>query len=1034
MQAVTQQFLSGHAREHAYRPALERLMSSYPDVRAVNDPARSANGNPDFVFLKASNTDIILGYAEAKDITVDVDKTLKTEQLRRYAGYEKLFLTNYLDFVFLQNGTEYQRISIGKIVNNTIVPHQSQFERLANELQAYFNLPPEQIKSGKKLSIIMGGKARRIRDNVAQYLQAEGHASNAELEKMYALMQQTLVHDLTKDAFADMYAQTLVYGLFAARYNDTTPDDFSRREAVETVPKSNPFLRKFFDHIAGADFDPRLGYIVDELCDVFRVSDVNTLVHKHLRLFELGDEKDPIIHFYEDFLKEYDPAERKRMGAYYTPLPVVRYIVRHVDAILKEDFGIAKGLADTQTTDYVVDQGQALQIRDPKTGKLTKTTKQTKTVHRVQVLDPAVGTATFLNEVILHIRSSFAGQEGLWPAYVNDHLLPRLHGFELMMAPYTVAHLKLGITLQETGATNITERLGVYLTNTLEEGVPKQQDLFTFGLASAVTEESQKASQIKHERPIMIVMGNPPYSGHSSNNTVYANSLVRKYKTEPGGLQKLQERNPKWLNDDYVKFMAFAEDMVVKNGEGIVAMITNNGYLDNPTFRGMRWHLLKTFDKIYVLDLHGNSKKKETALDGGKDENVFDIQQGVAIILAVKTKNAKQLSDVYHSELFGTRQHKFDELDNKIIKFQTLNLDNKMLYFVPKDNKGKSQYQKGISIAELFKLNSVGIVTAKDKILINSDKADLLINVAEKYNIEPADSLVKRIAYRLFDIRYIYYDTSLVERSRENVMKHFLKGENTGLTLCRQFKTGDNYYHVLVNDTIVESAYISNRTSEIGTTMPLWLYHDDGTKTPNFDDAVLKDLLSEVGPYTYTPERSDLAEHPDNFWIIAQDVFDYIYGVLYSPNYRQKYKEFLKIDFPRVPKPQSPQEFAHYFILGRELRQLHLLQDPDLDTVSTTYPVAGDNVVEKVTFVPNATASVDTPTGSVYINATQYFGNVPLVAWNMYIGGYQPAQKWLKDRRGRTLSSDELVHYQKIIKALERTNHWMQELDTHHDH
>jgi predicted helicase len=1035
IEEITQQFISGQAREHAYRPALERLMSGIEDVRAVNDPARSENGNPDFVFLKASNIDIILGYAEAKDITVSVDKTLKTEQLRRYAGYEKLFLTNYLEFVFLRNGEEYERIKIGEIVNNAVIADPTQYNRLLHELQAFIDLPPEQIKSGKKLSIIMGGKARRIRDNVNQYLQLEGQEKNAELEKIYSLMKESLVHDLTKEAFADMYAQTLVYGLFAARYNDDTPDDFSRREAVENVPKSNPFLRKFFDHIAGVDFDPRLSHIVDELCDVFKVSDVNILVHKHLRLFELGDEKDPIIHFYEDFLKEYDPAERKRMGAYYTPMPVVQYIVRQVDRILKEDFGITKGLTDTSKVQHSIDHGQELQIRDQKTGRLTKTSIEIKELHRVQVLDPAVGTATFLNETIKHIRKDFDGQEGMWPSYVNEHLLPRLHGFELMMAPYTVAHLKLGITLQETGVKDISQRLGVYLTNSLEEGIPLQQDLFSaFGLASAVTAESEKASEIKHERPIMVVMGNPPYSGHSSNNTPYANSLVSKYKTEPGGTQKLQERNPKWLNDDYVKFMAFAEDMIAKNREGIVAMITNNGYLDNPTFRGMRWHLAKTFDKIYVLDLHGNSKKKETALDGGKDENIFDIQQGVSIMLALKTANKQtDIAQIYHADIYGLRRIKFENLANDRAEYKQIQLDPKYYWFKDKNIDGKADYEKGIQLNELIEISSPGIVTGCDSVLIGNNEKELteqLLNletneddIKNRFNSLVLDTnKLKSITYRPFDNKYIYLDSKYLARSRDKVMRNFSR-QNIGLSYSRGIDVRANLVYVV--DTIAEG-HVASGLSYIA---PLWVYHNDGTKTPNYNTAALRYLLSEMGQHTYTAERSDLAKHPGNFWIIAEDVFDYIYGVLHSPAYREKYKEFLKIDFPRIPKPQSPEEFAHYFVLGRELRDLHLMRHPDLSNIDTTYSIAGNNEVEKVVFAPGSTISGNSPTGSVCINELQYFGNVPEIAWNFYIGGYQPAQKWLKDRKGRKLSSDDIQHYQKIIKILTETNRIMQEID-----
>ena len=570
----------------------------------------------------------------------------------------------------------------------------------------------------------------------------------------------------------------------------------------------------------------------------------------------------------------------------------------------------------------------------------------------------------------------------------------------------------------------------------------------------------------------MVVMGNPPYSGVSSNETDYANSLIENYKVEPGGVQKLQERKH-WLNDDYVKFIAFAEDLIAKNGEGIVAMITNNGFLDNPTFRGMRWHLATTFNKIYVLDLHGNAKKKEVALNGSKDQNVFDIMQGVSIILAVKTKNTKQLADVHHSELFGTRQHKFNELNTKQ-NWQKLVLDKKMLYFVPKNITGQVVYEKGQAIDQLIPLHTTGIVTARDSVVISESKKVLVSRIERfanltysneeirmsffpnkkdgKYkagdtrgwsvdqsrkNIQKNDHvlLVQKIAYRPFDNRYIYYSPDMVDWGRENVMKYFINVENIGITLCRQFKTGDNYYHVLANDTITESSYVSNRTSEIGTTMPLWLYHDDGTKTPNFDLALLKELLSEMGPYCYTPERSDRKTPPDDFWVTATDVLDYIYGVLHSPKYRQKYKEFLKTDFPRIPKPQSDTQFAHFAILGRELRELHLMQHPCLNTIDTTYPISGTNQVTKPTFTSSHSEHVSESTknvGKVHINESQYFGNLPEVAWNFYIGGYQPAQKWLKDRKGRELTNDDILHYQKIIKVLVETDRIMQEIDKEH--
>lgn len=1017
---LAEQFRSGHAREHAYRPALERFMSSFDDVLAVNDPRRSDNGNPDFVFLKRSNVDVILGYAEAKDITVDLDKTLKTEQLRRYAGYEKLFLTNYRDFIFLANGEEYLRISIGTLQDGVFTANHEQALRLVHELQAFLEKRPEAIKSGRRLAVIMGGKARRIRDNVAEYLAHTDNERNAELDKIYGLMKSLLVHDLTKEKFADLYAQTLVYGLFAARYNDDTPEGFDRREAVENVPKTNPFLRQFFNHIAGADFDARLRYIVDELCEVFAISDIRALVQYQATKFAVDDEKDLTIHFYEDFLKEYDPVMRQKMGVYYTPVPVVRYIVRSIDRILREEFDIKGGLSSGETIDHWIETGQ-----DHRKDRRQKAqTGYYKKLSRVQVLDPAVGTATFLNETIRHIYKEFEGQEGRWPAYVRDNLVKRLHGFELMMAPYTIAHLKLSMTLKETGADDLSDRLGVYLTNTLEEGAPAQGDMFTlFGLAEAVSEESRQAAEIKTNQPIMVVMGNPPYSGVSSNETKYANSLIDKYKFEPGGKIKLQERKH-WLNDDYVKFIAFAENMVAKNGSGVVGFISNNGYFDNTTFRGMRWHLAKTFDKIYVLDLHGNTKKLEVSPDGSKDENVFDIMQGVGIILAVKNGSKQsELAEVYHAELFGKRKAKFASLDNGV-EFTRISYDTKNVYFVPKDATGQDEYQQGVALNQLFQKTVTGIVTMGDNFIVN-ENADVVAHRVHKLaqgeysldqlnsefglgknyaqfvidnhtKLEVDDSKIVKVNYRPFDDRYTYFDNKVLWRWREDVMKHLNGHDNTGLVFNRRIETNRQFADVFLVDSISDARRVSLK--ETNYVAPLYIYHEDGTHTPNFNSTELSALTRQLS-VSPTPE----------------DVLDYIYATLHSPSYRIKYREFLKMDFPRVPIP-TQSEFNRLLPLGRELRELHLLKSPII--YHTTFPQAGDNTVEKPYFND----------GKVHINDSQYFGNVPQTAWDFYIGGYQPAQKWLKDRKGRTLGDEELSHYQVIIATLIETERLMSEI------
>jgi predicted helicase len=1004
---VLEAFFTGHAKEHGYRPQLAKLLSSFDDALGVNDPKRSTFGNPDFVIVKRSNNDIILGYAEAKDIDVDLNKTVDSEQLRRYAGYDKLFLTNYHEFRFFRNGEEYTRTSIGKYTAGSLQFNPNSYAHLYDELRAFLELPPEKIKSGRRLAEIMGGKARRIRDNVNTYLNHEDNENNRELEKIYEMMKDLLVHDLSKEKFADMYAQTLVYGLFVARYNDPTPDSFSRSEARDLVPASNPFLREFFDHIVGPRFDKRLSYIVDELCEVFSVSNVQNIVHKHLRLFEVENEKDPIIHFYEDFLKEYDPAERKKMGAYYTPVPVVKFIIKSVDEILKKDFGLTNGLADTTKRTVTIER-QGI--------------KRKVDVHKVQILDPAVGTATFLNEIIKYIRETFEGQEGRWPSYAEQDLIPRLYGFELMMAPYTIAHLKLGMTLQESGVKDFKQRLGVYLTNTLEEGIKVQQDLFTFGLAEVVSHEASEAEKIKSEKPIMVIVGNPPYSVSSNNKSEFARQLVKPYK------EGLDERKIN-LDDDYIKFIAFAEKMVSKNGSGIVGMITNNSYLDGPTHRQMRKHLLKTFDKILVLDLHGNAKKREATPDGSKDENVFNIMQGVAIILMVKTgtKKSSELGEVYHTDLYGTQKHKFSELA-KNNTYKKITADEPRYYFVPKDFSLQEEYDRYIKINELFRLSGSGIQTDRDSLFIDSDKKKLANRIErlltgqidddfiEKYSVVDSSSykLTERIkkcsfdenkitplSYRPFDYRFVYYDNELTSRAGYKSNKHLLK-RNIGLVVKQGWDEISAAPAFVVSTISDRRGWSRPGMQGAEQIFPLYINHDDGSHTVNFNPDALKRFTKRL---TNIPA--------------PEEILDYSYAALNSTKYRKKYTEFVRVDFPRIPIPENDEHFSKLAALGNRLRKLHLMEFEPGFSGEVTYPEYGGNFVEKVEYSDD----------KVWINSSQYFGNVPEIAWGFYIGGYQPAQKWLKDRKGKLLTNQEIEHYEKIIKVLVETDEVMKEID-----
>lgn len=1007
LQSITQKYSHVETSEMGYRTDFELLLKGIFEpisVTRFDHDAKATHGNkPDFVVRK---NDVPILYIETKDIGVSLDKIEKSEQMSRYFGYANLVLTDYVEFRFYRNGIPYgQPIKIAEYDKHVrlISPLADNFECLARTLIEFTQSHKEPIRSGKHLAKIMGGKAQRIRDNVYQFLTGQSE-KNAELLRVYETIKKLLVHDLNEEGFADMYAQTLVYGLFVARFYDDSPESFTRQEARDLIPPSNPLLRQFFDHIVGPNFDKRLEYIVNELCEVFSHADVEKLMNEYLETNLKGKthrKQDTVIHFYEDFLNEYDPVLRKKMGAYYTPLPVVEFIVRSVDLLLQKEFGLSQGLVDT--------------------------TKLSNGKHKVQVLDPAVGTGTFISAVIGEIYRKFKGQEGRWPAYVLHDLLPRIHGFELMIAPYTIAHLKLGMAFKETGFKYFNNRrLGIYLTNSLEQA-PKQDSLFNaFGLAESIAEESKEAAVIKNETPIMVIVGNPPYSVSSSNKGEWITDLIKVYK------QGLNEKKIN-LDDDYIKFIRFAEHFIEENKVGVVAMITNNSFIDGITHRQMRKHLLETFDDVYILDLHGNSKREEKTPDGSKDENVFDIQQGVSINIFVRINSDKNsLGEVHHADIFGKREAKFEELTRnsfKSIKWKKLKYSHPYYFFVPKDFSTIEKYELGFKLDELFPLYSSGIETQKDKIAIKFERKDVekivqdfsqnsIEILTSKYNlgarsdeknkqvkqdIQANDGEYVKILYRPFDERWTYYTghaIGFMARPRDEVMSNFVAKDNLGLQISKQQSTYD-FRHALVCKTIVDRNSISMQTREATYLFPLYRFTQDQSKVPNLNVEIVNKIEAIVN--NVSPES----------------IFDYIYAFLYSPCYREKYKEFFKIDFPRIPYPSDEKFFMKLADLGRTLRGIHLFESAKVNLLITTFPESGSDVVEKVEYVDN----------KVFINHSQYFGNVPNVAWNFWIGGYQPAEKWLKERIGRQLTNEDIEHYQKMIVAFIETDRIMKEID-----
>ncbi len=1045
----------GNATEHTFRGDLQQLLESLvPTIRATNEPKRQSCGAPDYILTKK---EIPVGFIEAKDIgDKDLDGTKKTgnkEQFDRYkASLNNLIFTDYINFHLYREGEFITKIAIAEITDKGIKPLPENFGNFENIIKDFCVHVGQTIKSPKKLAEMMAGKARLLSDIIGKALTSDeiNHEDSTLKDQMLAF-KQILIHDITPQGFADVYAQTIAYGMFAARLHDPTLKTFSRQEAAELIPKSNPFLRKLFGYIAGPDIDDRIKWVVENLSEIFLACNVEEILKNYGKSTKM---EDPIIHFYETFLSEYDPKLRKARGVWYTPQPVVNFIVRAVDDILKTEFDLPQGLADTSKTEIKVDyQGKKIK----------------QEVHKVQILDPATGTGTFLAEVVKHIHKKFKGQEGIWSNYVETHLLPRLNGFELLMASYAMAHLKLDLLLTETGfKPTSNQRFRVYLTNSLEE---HHQDTGTL-FANWLSTEANEANHIKRDTPVMCVIGNPPYSGISSNNGEWISNLIEDYKYVDG--VHFNERKH-WLNDDYVKFLRYGQHFIEKNGSGVLAYINPHGFLDNPTFRGMRWHLLKTYDKIYTIDLHGNSKKKETAPDGSADVNVFDIQQGVSINVFVKTgkKKANELGEVLHYDLYGKRELKYDFLtDNSIktIDFVKLKPEEPFYFFIQKNKEGLKEYNNGFKIDELFPLNVTGVVTARDSVVVDFDGQSLIDRMQRFTSGEFSDSetrswlfpnkkngkylagdsrgwklvearkkiannhhqeFIKNFDYRPFDTRKIYYSSDMVDWGREKYMYNIITGDNLNLITARQ-STDAIWSLVQITENMIDNRFHFSYKG-IPSQFPLYLYSvSDGQQTieqtekrkPNLNAEIVNQIAENLG-LTFTNEK----ETTENTFAPI-DILDYIYAVLHSPTYREKYKEFLKIDFPRVPYPKDQDTFWQLVKLGGEIRQIHLLESPKVEQYITQYPIDGDNVVGKPKYVPiPKNEETGVLQGNVFINDSQYFANVPLTAWKFYIGGYQPAQKWLKDRQGRTLEFEDILHYQKIIVALSETDRLMKEID-----
>ncbi|MBD3372213.1 MAG: N-6 DNA methylase [Candidatus Coatesbacteria bacterium] len=1023
LKKLRQELASGKASERSYYPALKSLIENCGEKITVQIEQTGEPGTPDLSVTRKANR---IGIVEVKDISVNLQE-LHNNAFAGKTDHNSAQFRSYLeryDNIIYTNCIEWRRYREGKLVQTAVIAHRTtdgkllknkneQIKAFKNLIAVFLAAKPEPLGTPEELALEMARLTRVLRDNTKTCLDG----GNEYLKGLHNAFRKELVHGLKHNEFADMYAETVAYGLFTARMMGGATGSFDRTIAAKALPKTNPFLRGVFKSLADDDNLPsELVWIVEDLASLIGAAKMHDIAAE---LERFGDkhrqtedvvEHDPIIYFYEHFLRAYDPKKAKQRGVYYTPLPVVSYIVRSIDELLKSEFDKPRGLADQD----------------------------------VVILDPACGTGTFLYEVV---RLIWDREKNKGPAHWNDYvprLLQRLFGFELLMAPYTIAHLKLSELLRETGYEfPKDQRLGVYLTNTLEQAEKHAEQILAPGVLGSITKERIHSDRVKLDEPVMVVLGNPPYSGHSANKGKWiCNDLLKKNFTLPNGNKQpgyyevdgkpIGERNTKWLQNDYVKFIRWAQWKIAQSGRGIIGIITPNRYYDGVILRGMRQNLISYFDDIYLLDLYGSIKREFPTDDGSKDENVFNIEPGVAISIFIKGTQTKAL---YKAGVSGQRAHKYKLLsrnDVTTIKWDRLAPIKPYYLFIKLLSKDYivEEYGSHEPISIAFTSFSVAIVTGDDKNKIGFSKNELK-RTASVNNI--AMDTAEKCNYRLFDKRFILYDRSLLERDRYNIMKHFIGHSNIGLVSTRQHSQYTTWRLSWVTSIIIESCFISDKTSEINYVFPLYKYpavskaddkelevdsEQDG-RQPNLSDDFVDQFLTAIGAERMVNSKVVGERSPDRSTIYPEDIFYYIYAVLHSPTYRERYAELLKIDFPRIPLPKDYASFDKLAASGQRLTELHLLKDKEnwdwgelgqrgeaLDT--TVCEVAYDDNKQEVVF------DIKKPPAEQL-----RIGPVPPEIWNFHVGGYQVLNKWLKDRKGRNVTLDEYV---PIIIALKETD------------
>jgi predicted helicase len=1006
---IQQQYKTKDTTEHSFRTQLENFLKNLdPKCTPLHESKHDKIfGAPDF---KISFNGVKVGYIETKDLGANLDEILKTDQIKKYSdSISNLILTNYYRFILLRNGENVLDITLftlSDLNNNKFKISSERIAESAKLFDTFLTYRSLSIKTSEVLARELSKKAILVKDIAKEQLEEDrirqkNNESYTSILDFYQGLEE-LIHDISDDDCADAYAQTITYGLFLAKIQ--CQGQIKREFVDQCLPKNIPIIRRIFRDISGSSLPSNLTWIFDEILEVLNASDIQTILEE---MDKRGKkDRDPFSHFYEDFLRLYDPAKRERRGVYYTPRPVVNYIVKSVEWIIRNNFGKQLGFADDDVT----------------------------------ILDPATGTGTFLWLVYLRTLGELKekGLGGLIESKTKNQILKNFFGLEILITPYIIAHLKLAMVLKkwhyELGE---GERVQVYLTNSLDQG----EDHGLIPFMKEINEERRVAHELVMKKPILAIVGNPPYSGHSANKGKWIDDLLKSGYTRADGSKDegyyrvdgapLGEKNSKYLQDDYVKFIRFAQWKIDKSGKGVVGFITNHSYLDNPTFRGMRQSLLASFERIYILNLHGSTKKKEKTLDGGKDENVFDIQQGTAILILVKNPEIKDRR-IYYADLFGEREEKYQWLDRNSLfttEWKSLNPKSPFHLLIPFENEFEVEYQSFWKITDIFKENSNGFKTHRDHYAISFDKETMKSRIVEllstqlsdndflnKYdlsenqdwnlssvrqNIKNEQTWEKSVipcAYRPFDIRWCYFGKNLMDRPRDLLINHIAGKNNLSLIIPRQIGTS-SYRHAFISELVANDCLLSNISKEADFAFPFYL-HSNGERQLNLNPLFVEKIHNQYNE-TITPES----------------ILAYIYAVLHSQKYRTLFLNFLKLDFPRIPIVKEYQVFSSLSELGTQLIELHLMKKQFPPTIK--YEISGSNSVESVKYTD----------GKLYINKTQYFDSIPENVWNFYIGGYQVLDKWLKSRKKRELSVQEILHFIQIVEVLKETIRIMDEID-----